>query len=126
MKTTAKSAKKGIIRFQLLLLALFMLSSCMNNEPPANEVYIKGMAFTPATLTVTVGTTVKWTNKDAVTHTVTSDTGLFDSGNIDQNGTSSHMFSTAGTYNYHCSIHPSMTGKIIVTESSTQTGQSGY
>lgn len=91
----------------------------MNNSntgnPGANEVFIQGMAFSPATLTVTAGTTVKWTNKDGVTHTVTSDNTLFDSGNVLPNGIYSYTFSTAGTYTYHCSIHTSMKGTVVVT-----------
>jgi plastocyanin len=71
------------------------------------------MAFSPSTLTVTAGTTVTWTNKDGVPHTVTSDNGLFDSGSISNNGTYSHKFETAGTYPYHCSIHTSMTAKVV-------------
>jgi plastocyanin len=72
------------------------------------------MAFSPATLTVSVNTTVIWTNNDTVAHTVTSTTGLFDSGSIGTGGTYSYMFTSAGTYNYYCTVHPSMTGKIVV------------
>jgi plastocyanin len=82
--------------------------------PGANEVWIQNMAFNPATITVTAGTTIKWTNKDGVTHTVTSDTGVFDSGNMTGNATFSYSFQTAGTFQYHCTIHPSMTAKVIV------------
>jgi plastocyanin len=79
------------------------------------DVLIQNMAFDPSTVTISVNTTVRWTNKDAIGHTVTSDTGgLFDSGTISSNGTYSHTFNTAGTYTYHCSIHPDMTGTVIV------------
>ena len=81
---------------------------------PANEVYIQGMAFSPLTLTVTKNTTIKWTNKDDMSHTVTSDTGLFSSGTLTLNGTFSFQFTAAGTYHYHCSFHSGMTGTIIV------------
>ncbi len=83
--------------------------------PGTNEVWIKGMAFTPASITVTAGTTIKWTNKDAITHTVTSNTGVFDSQNVNAGGTYSYTFATVGTYPYHCTIHPSMTGSVVVT-----------
>lgn len=79
-----------------------------------NEVIIQSMAFIPATLTVSVGTTVRWKNKDSMAHTVTSDTGAWDSGNIDINAVFNFPFTAAGTYHYHCSYHPSMTGTIIV------------
>jgi len=80
----------------------------------ANEVLIQGMAYSPLSLTVAVNTTVKWTNNDNVSHSVTSDTGLFDSGLFGNGGTYSRQFTTAGTFNYHCSIHPYMTATIIV------------
>jgi plastocyanin len=80
----------------------------------ANEVLIQNMAFDPVSITVTANTTVTWTNKDGVAHTVTSDTNLFDSGTIGANGTYSHTFSTTGTYTYHCTIHPYMVGAVIV------------
>ena len=73
------------------------------------------MAFVPGTITVNVNTTVKWTNKDAIAHTVTSDAGLFDSGNIASNGTYSYKFTSKGTYSYHCAIHPSMMGTVKVS-----------
>lgn len=82
--------------------------------PGANEVFIQGMAFSPSSLTVTAGTTVTWTNKDAIGHTVTSNTNLFKSGTLSNGGTFSFTFATAGTYSYFCSIHPSMVGTITV------------
>lgn len=80
-----------------------------------NEVLIQGMAFSPSTITVSTNSTVTWTNKDAIGHTVTSDSGLFDSGTVATNGTFSHTFATAGTFTYHCKIHPTMTGSVVVT-----------
>jgi plastocyanin len=82
--------------------------------PGANEVWIKGSAFDPATITVAAGTTITWTNKDGVAHTVTSNSGLFDSNSISPNGTYSHLFSTAGSFPYHCTIHPTMTATVVV------------
>ena len=82
--------------------------------PGTNEVWILGTAYSPSTITVTAGTTITWTNKDVVAHTATSDTGLFDSGSISNNGTYSHMFSTAGTFPYKCTFHTSMTATVIV------------
>ena len=76
-------------------------------------------AFSPASLTVKSGTTVTWKNTTAVPHTVTSDDGKsFDSGASNpiaaQSGTFSFTFTTAGTFAYHCSIHPFMKATIIV------------
>ncbi len=80
--------------------------------PGATEVFIQGLAFNPSSITVAANTTVTWTNKDGVSHTVTSNTGLFDSGLIGTNGTFSFKFTAAGTYPYHCTPHPSMTATV--------------
>jgi plastocyanin len=79
-----------------------------------SSVSIKNYAFSAASVTVASGTTVTWTNNDAVTHTVTADDGSFDSGNIAPGASYSHKFSTAATVNYHCSIHTTMKGSIVV------------
>ena len=76
-------------------------------------------AFSPATITIKVGTTVTWTNMTAAPHTVTSDDGKsFDSGISNpisaSGGTFSHAFMTAGTFAYHCQIHPFMKATVIV------------
>lgn len=84
-----------------------------------SSVAIKDFAFSPATITVKVGTTVTWTNQDSAAHTVTSDSGSkdsFDSGSMAQGKTFSHTFKTAGTFNYICTFHPDMMGKVEVTE----------
>jgi plastocyanin len=79
-----------------------------------HAVSIAGFAFAPQSITVTVGDTVTWTNSDSTAHTATADDASFDTGSI-ANGTSkSATFSTAGTFPYHCSIHSSMTGTIVV------------
>ena len=88
--------------------------SSSNPSPGANEVWIQNMAFYPSSITVAVNTTIKWTNKDAVTHTATSNNGVFDSGSISDGGTYSYHFSTPGTYAYHCTLHPHMTATVIV------------
>lgn len=84
--------------------------------PGANEVWIQGMAFNPSTITVAAGTTITWTNKDATGHTVTSKDGKFvGSGTLGTGGVFTYTFSTAGTYDYYCMIHPLyMTGTVIV------------
>lgn len=91
-----------------------------DSNPGISEVTIKGMTFNPPVITVAVNATVTWTNKDGTAHTVTSDAGLFDSGNISDNATFSHKFTTAGTYTYHCSIYPDMTGNVVVQESAAK------
>ncbi len=88
--------------------------------PPANEVFIQNITFSPKSITVTAGTTIKWTNKDNVAHTVTSGTpgspnSTFDSGNLGNGSTFSFMFNTKGTFPYYCKLHQdTMTGTVVV------------
>src|SRR6202035_724619 len=81
----------------------------------AGAVSIKNFAFLPASLTVAAGTTVTWTNNDKTAHTSTSNTGLWDSKHIAPGKSFSHTFAAAGTFPYHCAIHPGMKGTIVVT-----------
>jgi plastocyanin len=80
-----------------------------------SRVKIVDFAFRPGTLTIARGTKVKWTNKGAVTHTSTSNKGVWDSGSIAPGDTFSRVFKKAGTFKYHCSIPPTMTAKIVVS-----------
>jgi plastocyanin len=84
------------------------------SEMVANMVEIKDFAFGPATLTVKVGDTVTWVNKDVAGHSATADDGSFDTGVMSQGESGSHTFTQAGTYEYHCTPHPNMKGTIIV------------
>lgn len=76
------------------------------------QVEIKGFAFNPAELTVAVGSTVVWTNGDAISHDIKS--ASFNSPLLSTGQTFQQKFTTAGTYDYSCGIHPSMSGKITV------------
>ena len=78
------------------------------------QVVMKGTAFDPNTVTIKVGESVTWTNEDSFNHTVTADNGEFESGDLAKGGTFSFTFDKAGTYPYHCGIHPSMTGTVVV------------
>ena len=80
----------------------------------AASVSIANFAFSPADLTVKVGTKVTWQNNDTAAHTVTADDKSFDSGPINQGASYSFTFAKAGSYSYHCSVHPSMTAKVTV------------
>ena len=71
-------------------------------------------------MTVPVGTTVTWTNMDAVAHTTTSDTGAWDSGTLTPGASFQHTFTSPGTFTYHCMIHPYMHGTIVVQSAGTQ------
>jgi plastocyanin len=80
-----------------------------------DQVSIDNFAFAPATLTVKVGGTVTWTNRDEEPHTVAAKDGSFHSPGMGTGATFSHTFATAGTFDYVCSIHPMMHGTVVVT-----------
>lgn len=80
-----------------------------------HNIELKSFAFNPAEITINVGDTVIWTNMDSVSHTITSDSGTeLNSPTLSKGKTFSYIFNTAGTHEYHCSIHSSMKGKVIV------------
>jgi len=116
MKANTFSMSKLIVSTLFIIATFSITNSCSKSSSGqgANQVLIQGMAFNPLTITVALGTSVTWTNKDAVAHTVTSNTGIFDSGSINTNGTFSYTFSTVGTFPYHCTVHPYMTATVIV------------
>ena len=92
----------------------FALSA--QDKASTTEVKIDNFSFGPAALTVTVGSTVTWINRDDIPHTVvsTDDAKTFKSKVLDTNEQFSFTFANAGTFPYFCSIHPKMTGKVIV------------
>ncbi len=95
----------------LLLLAARLPAG---TKASSDMVKIDNFSFTPQTLTVHPGTTVTWVNKDDVPHTVTSTEKKFKSHALDTDEQFTYTFSAPGTYNYYCSVHPHMTGRIIV------------
>ena len=89
-------------------------------DPPAvdtgQHIAIFNYKFDPAVLTVPAGTTVTWTNKDEVPHTVvSSDKRFTQSGGLDTGDHYSYTFKDVGSYEYFCTLHPFMKGKIVVT-----------
>lgn len=108
----------------LLLVSSLVFGGCSlygGTQSPTNTgvvktgptaIIIQNFSFNPDTLTVKTGDTVTWTNSDPVNHQIKSDT--FNSAQLSTNQTFSFTFTSAGTYNYSCAIHPSMAGKIIV------------
>jgi len=130
MKRALYLSLLGVLLIAGLLAAVSCGSSSATTKPGAQTspppggttgpdlksvaVEIKGFAFSPATITVPIGTTVTWTNEDSTTHTVTSKTGVFDSGSMSQGASFSHAFTDVGDFEYHCSIHTSMVGHVIV------------
>ena len=103
-----------------VMIAMLLLAgtpSVAANDQPAGasaDVKIDNFSFGPQTLTVSVGTTVVWTNRDDIPHTVVSTEGVFKSKVRDTDEMFSYTFTKAGTYPYFCSVHPKMTGKVVV------------
>lgn len=120
--------RRGVYAAALVLCALFAggFFSQRPAEAANGSVSIAGFAFSPASVTINPGESVTWTHNDGTTpHTVTSNTGAFDSGSLTGGGTFQQTFSTPGTFAYHCAIHPSMQGTVVVTgaEAPTNTPQ---
>jgi plastocyanin len=100
----------------VLLLFVGSPNVAANDQPSAGNtaVNIDNFVFGPQTLTVPVGATVIWTNKDDIPHTAVSTDGVFKSKVMDTDEKFSYTFTKAGTYPYFCSIHPKMTGAVVV------------
>jgi len=115
----------------VMLILACMVAGCSSYQAPAtpatvttlvpsgeaSTVNIKDFAFSPSTLMVKTGTTVTWVNLDTAPHTIASDPGspvAFSSGSLSTGASYRFTFSQPGTFAYHCSIHPSMKGTVIV------------
>jgi plastocyanin len=83
-------------------------------QPATADVKVDNFSFGPANLTIAVGTTVTWTNRDDIPHTVVSTEKVFKSKVLDTDEKFSYTFSKVGNYPYFCSVHPKMTGSIVV------------
>jgi plastocyanin len=97
-------------------LALFAAAPLMLASPACadTEVKIHNFTFAPQTLTIKAGTKVTWTNEDDIPHTVASTSKAFKSSALDGNDSYSYTFTTPGSFEYICSLHPHKTGKIVV------------
>jgi len=119
-------------RFLALGLALALFAACGSSSggdakadstttmaagagKTGDAVSIKGFAFNPKTLDVKVGTKVTWTNDDGTKHTASADDKSFNTKSIEPGKTGTFTFTKAGTFSYHCEIHPTMSGEIVVS-----------
>jgi plastocyanin len=93
-------------------------NSSSNTATATDKVTIANFAFSPVSITVKKGTQVTWTNQDSTSHTVTENDGKNgpSAPPLNQGQTYSFTFNEVGTFRYHCSIHPEMTGTVTVTE----------
>jgi plastocyanin len=102
------------------LVAMAFLASCSpgsrpSASPQTHTIVISGSKFQLPALTVNSGDTVEWKNNDIVPHTATStDSNAFDSGRIEVGGSWRYVANKKGTYNYECSFHPNMQGRLVV------------
>ena len=98
-----------------LALVAFAGRASAGENPVALQITIDNFSFAPATLTVPAGSVVTWINHDDIPHTVVSEDNVtFKSHALDTDEKFSFTFSKPGTYPYFCSLHPKMTGKVIV------------
>ena len=112
--------KLGLVVWGVLLVMQF--AGHAQSAPAAGQdskgqtvdVRIDNFSFSPGTITIPAGTTVKWTNRDDIPHTVVNDYQKFQSKALDTDESYSYTFTKPGTYPYFCSIHPKMTGKVVV------------
>ena len=109
----------GAVMPVLIAMPLLLVGSPSvkaNDQPSAANVAVKidNFVFGPQAITVPVGTTVTWTNSDDIPHTAVSTDGVFKSKVMDTNEKFSYTFTKAGTYPYYCSVHPKMTGQVVV------------
>jgi len=112
---------RSSVVFALILVSFLLVFGCSkkssnpNPPPAANQVSIKDNFFEPDSLAVDSGATVTWKNQGSASHTVTSDSsGYFSSPTLSTDDSFSFTFQKKGAFKYHCSIHTSMTGKIVV------------
>ena len=114
MRNNLKAIFRTSAGFALVSVFMLIPAACSSPSSPETVVEMHLLQFLPAHLTVSVGTTVTWKNTESRAHSVTSDTGLFDSQLFDPGDTYSYTFTSAGTYYYRCKIQAGMTGTIFV------------
>ncbi len=103
-----------IISLLIILVGCTQQSAQNLSDNTSNQIIISGYEFTPSSITIDVGTSVTWVNQDSAPHTIISDNSVFSSPVLNNGASYSFTFNSAGIYNYHCSIHPTMQGVIIV------------
>jgi plastocyanin len=119
-KRTWRTIAPAVVLCAATAIALFAVRTPAGAADQA--VSINALAFSPTSVSINVGDTVTWTNNEVgVQHTVTSDSGAeLSSGLLSTGQTYAHQFNTAGTFPYHCNVHPTMAGTVVVQQ---QTGE---
>ena len=119
---TAVRNLRAVTTLAAVVTAATLLLATVAARAADQEVKIDNFTFAPQRVTVKAGTTVTWINEDDIPHTVASSTKLFKSKALDTDDKFSFTFSTPGTYDYFCSLHPHMTGTILVEAATTGSG----
>lgn len=113
--STSRRMRLTIVAMAALLL---VSGSAARAQDAGARIEIRAHGFGVPELTVPIGTTVTWINHDDDAHTVTSTTNTFRSPGLDTDDTYSYTFTKPGTYEYFCTLHPLMTGKVVVWSAS--------
>lgn len=115
-KQSEKQAGTSIQQMNMPTQSQKSSNSAANTAKPSakNAVTIRNFAFSPAKITIKAGQSVIWTNEDSVGHSATADDNSWDTGVLPQGQSKSITFAKAGTYTYHCSVHPNMKAEVIV------------
>src|SRR5215470_11819091 len=119
---------KILLLLSILITAVFVMVSCYkskssyNSNTTTSKISITSSGYSPASLTITNGSTVTWTNNDNMAHTVTTIEGSLSSGDIAPGSSYTKTFTVAGTYTYHDANNTNMTGTLIVKTASTSGG----
>jgi len=121
MKRTVFKRTSLTLGFAALAIVMIMMAgraksfaATAGQEKPATEVKIDNFVFAPNTVTIAAGTTIRWTNRDDIPHNVVAEDKSFKSKVMDTDESFTYTFAKPGTYTYFCSIHPKMTGKVVV------------
>ena len=126
MKTSFAKYQRALLFILVLTFAAFLYTGCSKSSnngygmsgstgsPGPGQVWMQNTQYVPSSITIAVNGTVTWINKDGFDHTVAADDNSWFSGNVPSGGSFTHQFTAAGTYGYHCTIHPQMTGTVIV------------
>ena len=122
MKTSRVLALLPVLMSVLLLPFLVPVPA----QAAGASVRVANMMFSPARVSVGLGESVTWTFADPIAHTATSDQGFFDVGPASGGATRSVRFPSAGSFGYHCRIHPMMTGTVVVPMTATGTAMDGW
>ena len=111
------SLRRGLLAAAVVVIALGLAVPTV--FAATRGVDIRDFAFSPRSIEIRVGDTVRWTNRDTVAHTATAQNGSFDTGLLAEGDSGSIRFSAAGTYRYVCTPHPNMTGTVVVRAAAT-------